>query len=131
VLHWRHLHENQFNLHRKQACVTNKHATELLQLHPHRTILGHKLYGTDHKARPKSVNCYPHRVHAGIMYNILILFNGNAWFHLNGHVNSHNNNSPMSIHEQPLHGVNVHVWFAMSASRIIGPIFFSETTNSH
>jgi hypothetical protein len=31
------------------------------------------------------------------------------------------------MHEDPLHDVNVDVWFAMNAKQIIGPILYEET----
>jgi hypothetical protein len=38
--------------------------------------------------------------------------------------------NPHSIHEVPLHDVKIGVWCAISAHRIIGPVFFQETINS-
>ncbi|PSN33709.1 hypothetical protein C0J52_26546 [Blattella germanica] len=58
-----------------------------------------------------------------------------AWFHLNGYVNSQNScywdtENPHLVHEGPLHDLKVSVWCEISALRIIGPIFFYETLNS-
>ena len=56
-----------------------------------------------------------------------------AWFHLNGYVNSQNTRiwaaeSPHTVHEQPLHSQKIGVWCGVSRRRIIGPIFFFEQT---
>ena len=113
-----------------------RNAVQLLHERPYEITLVHKLNNTDREARRNFVNWYLHGVHAGEIDPTLILFSGEAWFHLGGLVNSQNNRywsaeNPMLIQEVPLHGVQVGVWCAMSATRIIGPIFFSETLNSH
>jgi hypothetical protein len=38
--------------------------------------------------------------------------------------------NPHAVHEVPLHDLKVGVWCAISARRIIGPVFFHETINS-
>ena len=58
-----------------------------------------------------------------------------AWFHLSGYVNSQNSRhwaieNPHVIHESPLHPVKIGVWCAISAQRIVGPIFFNQTVNT-
>jgi hypothetical protein len=37
--------------------------------------------------------------------------------------------NPHLIHNVPLHPVKVSVWCAVSARRIVGPVFFNETIN--
>ena len=34
------------------------------------------------------------------------------------------------MHQVPLHYVKIGIWCAMSAKRVVGPIFFNETVNS-
>jgi len=58
-------------------------------------------------------------------------------FHLGGYVNSQRNGYwsvgiPLSICILPLHDVKLGVWYALSATRIIGLIFIlTQTVNSH
>jgi hypothetical protein len=64
-----------------------------------------------------------------------VFYTDEARFHLSGYMNSQNNSywsaeNPHSIHEAPLHDVKIGVWCAISAHRIIGPVFFQETINS-
>ncbi|KAJ4437880.1 hypothetical protein ANN_13819 [Periplaneta americana] len=62
-------------------------------------------------------------------------FTDEAWFHLSGYVNSQNSRhwaieNPHVIHEAPMHPVKIGVWCAISAQRIVGPIFFNQTVNT-
>jgi hypothetical protein len=66
-----------------------------------------------------------------ILTHLVSFMPDEAWFHLSGYVNSQNSRywateSPHELHEQPLHGV----WCGVSATRIIGPIFFDSTVNT-
>lgn len=59
----------------------------------------------------------------------LTFFTDEAWFHKTGYINSQNmriwsSENPHAILETPLHPEKVGVWAAISARRIIGPIFF-------
>ena len=54
-----------------------------------------------------------------------------AYFHVSGFVNKQNfrywsQADPRALHEKPLHSQEVTVWYAMSASGIIGPYFFEN-----
>lgn len=65
----------------------------------------------------------------------LFYISDEAWFHLDGYVNSQNHRfwaakNPNNFHETPLHDQKVGVWCAVSACCIIGPIFFHQTLNS-
>lgn len=60
------------------------------------------------------------------------LFSDEAWFTLNRFINSQNNHmwstkNPDATIEAPLHPQKVGVWCALSASKIIGLIFFNNT----
>jgi hypothetical protein len=46
-----------------------------------------------------------------------------AWFYLTIYVNYPKNCFPLLIYEVPLHNIIVGVWCAMSATKIIHPIF--------
>jgi hypothetical protein len=57
-----------------------------------------------------------------------VFFFDEAWFSFRGEVNSQTNRywnaeNPRIIHELPRHDEKIDVWCAVSARRIIGPIF--------
>ena len=61
-----------------------------------------------------------------------MFFSDEAWFQLDGYVNSQNyrfwsSSNPHEYIEAPLHSAKTGFWCAMSRKKIIGPIFFSET----
>jgi hypothetical protein len=64
----------------------------------------------------------------------LAFFSDEAWFHLQGYVNTQNNRYwssqyPHLTHEALLHPVQVGVWCALSARRIVAPVIFNNTIN--
>jgi hypothetical protein len=64
----------------------------------------------------------------------LTFFSDEALFHLQGYINTQNNRywSSQNPHLTPkvlLHPVKLGVWCAVSATRIVGPMFFNETVN--
>jgi hypothetical protein len=64
----------------------------------------------------------------------LAFFFDEAWFHLQGYINKQNNcywssQNPHLTHKIRLHPVKVGVWFAVSARRIVVPVFVNETIN--
>jgi inhibitor of nuclear factor kappa-B kinase subunit alpha len=74
-------------------------------------------------------------VHDGLVDPQLLFITDEAYFHLSGYVNSQNtriwsDENPRSVHQIPLHDIKIGVWCAVSARRIIGPIFYHETVNS-
>jgi hypothetical protein len=55
-----------------------------------------------------------------------------AWFHLQGYINTQNNrycssHNPHLTNDVTLHPVKVIVWCAVSVRRIVVPVFFNET----
>jgi hypothetical protein len=65
----------------------------------------------------------------------LLFFPDEAWFSLHGKLNSQNNRywsaeNPRFIYELPLHDKRIAVRCAISACRIIGPIFYSDAVNA-
>lgn len=110
-------------------------ATKILKLKPYKVTVVHELRPLDNEKRITFCNWVLHNIVDGIVDPQLIIFSDEAWFHLNGHVASQNNRywsteNPHLIHEIPLHDAKVGVWCAITAQRIIGPIFFNETVNS-
>jgi len=70
-------------------------------------------------------------VNDGVLDPQLVFFSDETWFHLHGRVNSQNNQywssaNPGLIHGTTLYDPKVDVWYAMSANRIMGPIFPPE-----
>jgi hypothetical protein len=74
-------------------------------------------------------------VHDGVLDPKLTFFTDEAWFHLSGYINAQNNRywsniNPSQTFEVPFHDQNIDVWCAITASRIVEPIFFENTINS-
>ena len=110
-------------------------ATKLLKLKPYRVSIVQELRPPDNVSRVNFCNWVLQNIVDGIVDPQLIIFSDEAWFHLRGHVCSQNNRywsteNPRIIHEVPLHDAKIGVWCAVSAKRIIGPIFFEDTINS-
>ncbi|GFW61471.1 uncharacterized protein TNCV_347191 [Trichonephila clavipes] len=64
-----------------------------------------------------------------------ILWSDEAHFHLSGTVNTHNcriwdTENPRTFQEIPLHSPKVTVWCGLTATFILGPFFFEETTRN-
>jgi hypothetical protein len=64
----------------------------------------------------------------------LTSFSDEAWIHLQRYINTQNNRhwrsqNPHLIHETALHPVKFGVSCALSATRIVGPVYFNETIN--
>ena len=100
-------------------------------LKPYRVTVFHQLQEPDKDKRMK----YCHWFLRFIVQNPAILsitwFTDEAWFHLSGYVNSQNSRhwaieTPHVNHEAPLHPVKIGVWCAISAQRIVGPIFLTR-----
>ena len=65
----------------------------------------------------------------------LLFFSYEAWSHLNGRVTTHNcrywaSENPHRIQEISHYDRKVGVWCAVSARRIIGPIFYEQFVNA-
>jgi hypothetical protein len=74
-------------------------------------------------------------VHDGLIDPQLLFITEEAYFHLSGYVHSQNtriwsDENPHAVHQFPLHDMKIGVWYAVSARRIIGPIFCHEIVNS-
>ncbi|PSN43843.1 hypothetical protein C0J52_11885 [Blattella germanica] len=91
----------------------------------------HKLWPRDDEKRLQFCNW----ILQSIVDPHLIIFSNEARFHLRGHVASQNNRywsteNPHLIHDVPLHDEKNGVLCAVTAKRIIGPIFFQDTINA-
>ena len=107
---------------------------KILKLHPYKVQVFYELISTDF---PKRINYCQWLLNAindnpSILDNMF--FSDEAWFQLNGYVNSQNyrfwsSSNPHQYIEAPLHSAKTGVWCAMSRKKIIGPIFFSGRLN--
>jgi hypothetical protein len=89
----------------------------------------------DPVARIHLCNWFLQAVHDGEVDPQFVFFSDEAWFSLRGEVNSRNNRywsaeNPGIVHELPLYDETIGVWCAMSARRVIGPIFYDYTVNA-
>jgi hypothetical protein len=108
------------------SSVQNK--TQVLRFHLHNTNKAHKIYNTYHIS---FVNWYLDGVHGRQIDFTLILFSDETWFHCSGYENSQNNRywpaeNPVLIQKVPLHDIKFGVWCAMSANKIVEPIFYGD-----
>lgn len=110
-------------------------ATKLLHFKPYKITAVQQLQPLDHEKRITYCNWFFQHVADGILDPQLLFVTDEAWFHLNGYVNSQNNRywateNPHETFQMPLHDIKVGVWCAISARRII-TIFFDDTINSN
>ncbi|KAJ3661413.1 hypothetical protein Zmor_005808 [Zophobas morio] len=104
-----------------------------LHMHPYKVSSIHELKPADYPRRVAYCEWFQNNMNNRILD--LSFFSDEAWFHLNGYVNSQNYRvwsaeNPFVFEERPLHSVKVGVWLAVSRRRVIGPIFFHNTINS-
>lgn len=104
---------------------------EHLQLFPYKVCAVHQLLPADHQQRIHFCEWLSEVLEHDATFLETCYFSDEAWFHLNGYVNSQNTRywsatNPHEIHEEPLHSSKVGVWAAFSAKRIF--ITFFDTT---
>jgi hypothetical protein len=73
-------------------------------------------------------------VHDGLVVSQMLFRTDEADFQSSGYVNSHNtriwsDRNPHAVHQIPLYDIKIGVCCAVSARRIISPIFYHETMN--
>ena len=110
-------------------------ATKLLKFHPYKLNVVQQIKPVDYDKRVRFCNWFNTQVHDGILGPQLTFFTNEAWFSLSGYVNSQNRrhwcaDNPNIIFELPLHNQKIGVLCAISARRILGPIFFEGILNS-
>jgi hypothetical protein len=96
----------------------------------------HEVKPVDAPQRIQFCNWMLKNMHDGLADPLLLFITDEACFHLSGYVNSQNTRiwsgeNPHAIHQTPLHDIKIGVLCAVSARRIIGPIFYYETVNSY
>jgi hypothetical protein len=74
-------------------------------------------------------------VHDGLVDPQLLFITGKAYFHLSSYVNSQNiiiwsDENPHAVDQILLHDIKIGVWCAVSARRIISPVFYHEIVDS-
>lgn len=110
-------------------------AIKQLQLRPYRIQTVHQLLDPDKEKRLEYCHRFRRFVREGINVMDSVFFTDEAWFHLDGYVNSQNSRiwsaeNPHAYHEKQLHPQKIGVWCAISRKKIIGPIFFDYTVNA-
>jgi hypothetical protein len=109
-------------------------ATQLLKLGPYKTTIIHDLHPHDPVSRVHFCSWFLQSVVKSEIYLQLTLFSDVARFYLQEYINMQNNyywnsQNPYLTHEVKLHPVKVCVWCAVSARRIVVPVFYNETIN--
>jgi hypothetical protein len=109
-------------------------ATQLLKLRPHKTRVILALQPCNSASRVCFCSWFLQSAIEGEINLQLTFFSDEAWFHLQGYINTQNNcywssQNPHLTYEAPLHPVKVGVSCALSARRIVGHVIFNETVN--
>ena len=104
-----------------------------MHLKPYKYQTWHKLEVHDHEPRLKFAQWFLAKPPAT---KSIFIFSDEAYFSLTLPLNKQNNrtwadSNPYNGIELPLHDEKVLVWCAISAERIFGPYFFSESVNQH
>ncbi len=104
-----------------------------MHLKPYKYQTWHKLEVHDHEPRLKFAQWFLAKPPATKNF---FIFSDEAYFSLTLPVNKQNNrtwadSNPYNGIELPLHDKKVLVWCAISAERIFGPYFFSESVNQY
>jgi hypothetical protein len=106
-----------------------KTATQLLKIRSYKTAVIHGSLARAQSSYQGSILQFVlQSVIEGEIDPQLTFFSDEAWFHLQGYINTQNNRhwssqNPHLTHEALLHRVKVGVWCAVNA-RIVGPVFF-------
>jgi hypothetical protein len=104
-------------------------ATKNLHVRPYKITQVQVIEECDYGRRTHFCNCFLQEVHGGVLDPKLTFFTDEAWFHLSGYINAQNNRywssiNPKQTFEVPFHDQKIGVWCAITASQIVGPIFF-------
>jgi hypothetical protein len=110
-------------------------ATQLLKLGAYKTTVIHTLQPRDAAGRVRFYSWFLQSVVGGEVNPQLTFFSDEAWFHLQGYINTRNNRywnsqNPHLTHEAALRPVKFDVCCAVIARRIVELLFFNEKINS-
>jgi hypothetical protein len=104
--------------------------TQLLKCRPYKTTLFYTLQLHDSASRVHFCRWFLQSIIKGGINLQFAFFSDEAWVHLQGYINMQSNHywssqNPHLTHEV-LHSVKVGVWYAESARRIVGLVFFNR-----
>lgn len=107
-----------------------------MHLYPYKIQVYHKILPTDFELRMNYCRWFNANLRDNDDVLDLTFYTDEAWFHLEGYVNSQNmrfwsTDNPHRFIEEPLHPQKIGVWVAISRRRIIGPIFFNQNVNAN
>lgn len=102
-----------------------------LQMYPYKLQVYHKILPRDFQPRINYCNWFVDNLNNDEVLDITF-FSDEAWFHLDGYVNSQNmrfwsSENPHQFVETPLHPVKLGLWVAISRRRIVPIFFFMKT----
>jgi hypothetical protein len=111
-----------------------RRTTQLLKLRPYKTTVIHGLQPRDCASTVHFCSRFLQSVVEGGIGPQFAFFSDEAWFHLQGYINTQSNRywssqNPHLTHEVLLHPLKVDVWCAVSARRIVVPVLFNEIIN--
>ena len=102
-----------------------------LHYHPYKTQVVQELGERDKVSRLQFCNDFLGFVKNNSDIVNTLLMSDEAHFLVSGYMNKENcrywaPNNPHELHQRPLHGANVPVWWAASSHGIVGPYFFEN-----
>ncbi|GFX12557.1 uncharacterized protein TNCV_3156781 [Trichonephila clavipes] len=102
---------------------------------PYKIRHNQQLMANDREKRLTFALAFLARVEVNASWPWKIIWSDEAHFHLSGTVNTHNchiwdTENPRTFQEIPLHSPKVTVWCGFTATFILGPFFFEETTRN-
>ncbi|GFV69200.1 uncharacterized protein TNCV_3861241 [Trichonephila clavipes] len=108
---------------------------KVVHFFPYKIRHNQQLMANDREKRLTFALTFLARVKVDASWPWKILWSDEAHFHLSGTVNTYNcriwdTESPRTFQEIPLHSPKVTVWCGFTATFILGPFFFEETTRN-
>ncbi|GFW18470.1 uncharacterized protein TNCV_1184971 [Trichonephila clavipes] len=108
---------------------------KVVHFFPYKIRHNQQLMANDREKRLTFALTFLARVEVDASWPWKILWSDKAHFHLSGTVNTHNcrvwdTENPRTFQEIPLHSPKVTVWCGFTATFILGPFFFEETTRN-
>jgi hypothetical protein len=97
---------------------------KLLKFRPYKTTVIHALQPGDPASRVHFCSRFLQSVVGGEIDPQLTFFSDEAWFHLQGYINTRNSRKPYLTHDFLFHPVKAGVWCALITRRIVAPVLF-------